>query len=188
VVGLRAEVLANTNKIDESAIDEAHADESLLSSQLPGWSVGQLDYPTFRVGLIAKIMDRLTIRQLLDQDGLTYAEWRVLVRIAAMADGCTAGQVAELAWVDCAEVSRAISSLERKGLLSRRKNSADRRTSLVFLTEAGQAQYRVTLERRSRFHEQLLSGLSQEERATFDDLLGRIGKELMDVLKNGAPE
>ncbi|MEP7351496.1 MAG: MarR family winged helix-turn-helix transcriptional regulator [Sphingorhabdus sp.] len=172
-------------EIGSSSVNDGKADEAPSTSQLPGWTVDQLDYPTFRVGLVAKIMDRLTIRQLLEQDALTYAEWRVLARIAAMPDGGTAGQVAELAWVDCAEVSRAIGALERKGLLARRKNPSDRRTSSVFLTDAGKAQYCETLNRRSSFHEQLLSGLSHEERATLDDLLGRIGTELQDILKNG---
>jgi DNA-binding MarR family transcriptional regulator len=175
----------------ESAIagsDAEDPDAALSASQLPGWSVNRLDYPTFRVGLIAKVMDRLTIRQLLEQDGLTYAEWRVLARIGAMKDGGTAGQVAEMAWVDGAEVSRAISALERRGFLERRTNPSDRRTSILFLTDAGKARYSETLERRGRFHEQLLSSLSQEERQTLDELLGRIGQELLGILKNGLPE
>ena len=88
------------------------------------WSIHRLDFPTFRIGLIAKIMDRMTIRQLLDQDSLSYAEWRVLARLAAMPDGGTVVQIAELAWVDPGEVSRAVSSLERKKLLARRKSPA----------------------------------------------------------------
>lgn len=170
------------------ANDGAVNDAAPGAAQLPGWTIDRLDYPTFRVGLIAKIMDRLTIRQLLEMDGLTYAEWRVLARIAAMKDGGTAAQVVELAWVDNAEVSRAISSLERKGLLERRKNPADRRTSILALTAEGKARYHETLERRSRFHERLLSGLSTEDRATLDDLLGRIGSELRSVLKSGLPD
>lgn len=171
-----------------SADEAADPTMGLSASQLPGWAVDRLDYPTFRVGLVAKVMDRLTIRQLLEQDALTYAEWRVLARIGAMEDGGTAGQVAEMAWVDCAEVSRAIGVLERKGFLERRKNPSDRRTSLLFLTDVGKARYFETLERRSRFHELLLANLSQEERTMLDDLLGRIGQELMGFLKNGLPE
>lgn len=176
---------------DGEAIDEHDSpgnEAAPVEAQLPGWTVDRLDYPTFRVGLIAKIMDRLTIRQLLELDGMTYAEWRVLARIAAMKDGGTAAQVVELAWVDNAEVSRAISALERKGLLERRKNPSDRRTSILALTADGKARYAETLQRRSRFHERLLRGLSTEERATLDDLLGRIGGELRSVLKNGLPD
>jgi DNA-binding MarR family transcriptional regulator len=148
------------------------------SAQLAGWSIEQLDFPTFRIGLIAKIMDRMTIRQLLDRDALSYAEWRVLARLAAMPDGGTVVQIAELAWVDPGEVSRAVSSLERKKLLVRRKSSADGRVSIMSLTNAGREQYRITLSRRVEFHENLLAGLSPEERADLDALLGRIGERL----------
>ena len=171
-----------------TASDDAKQVGSVEESRLPGWTIDRLDYPTFRVGLIAKIMDRLTIRQLLEKDGLTYAEWRVLARIAAMNDGGTAAQVVELAWVDNAEVSRAISSLERKGILEKRKNPSDRRASLLMLTENGKARYDETVQRRMRFHERLLSGLSPEERATLDDLLGRIGSELRDVVEGDLPD
>jgi DNA-binding MarR family transcriptional regulator len=153
-------------------------DLGAASAQLTGWSVERLDFPTFRIGLIAKIMDRMTIRQLLDQDSLSYAEWRVLARLASMADGGTVVQIAELAWVDPGEVSRAVSSLERKELLARRKSPVDGRVSIMSLTMAGRKQYRKTLSRRLKFHENLLAGLSPKERADLDDLLGRIGERL----------
>jgi DNA-binding MarR family transcriptional regulator len=162
--------------------DHASADTSPESgrgpSQLAGWAVEGLDFPTFRIGLLAKIMDRMTIRQLLDQDALSYAEWRVIARLAAMPDGGTVVQIADLAWVDPGEVSRAVGSLERKEMLVRRKSKSDGRVSIVSLTKAGKAQYRKTLSRRTAFHEGLLCGLSREERAQLDRLLGRIGERL----------
>ena len=148
------------------------------SSQLAGWSIERLDFPTFRLGLLAKIMDRMTIRQLLDTDALSYAEWRVLARLASMADEGTVVQIAELAWVDPGEVSRAVGSLERKKLLTRRKSPADGRVSIMSLTKEGKEQYRKTLSRRVDFQDDLLAGLSAQERAVLDDLLGRIGERL----------
>jgi len=96
--------------------------------------------------------------------------------------------VAELAWVDFAEVSRAVRLLERKGYLVRKANPADRRTSIVCLTEAGKGHCRETMVSRSRFHEQLLRGLSSDERVLLDDMLLRIGVKLKDILKNRLPE
>jgi len=158
------------------------------TAPLPGWTVEQLDYPTFRIGLLAKVMDRLTIRHLAELDDLSYAEWRVLARLAAMPDGGTVGQVAELAWVDRAEVSRAAGALERRGLTARRDNPQDRRTPVLFLTENGRMRYRTTIRWRGAFHESLLGDLSAEERALLDKLLGRIGGRLMDLLRSGAAE
>ncbi|MBW8743547.1 MAG: winged helix-turn-helix transcriptional regulator [Sphingomonas sp.] len=165
-----------------TAIPARQGDEIRDASQLPGWTVEQLDYPTFRVGLVAKVMDRLTIRQLAELGDLVYAEWRVLARLAAMPDGGTVRQVAELAWVDRAEVSRAAGALERKGLTTRRDNPQDGRMPILFLTEEGRTRYHAMVRWRSAFHESLLSELSPQDRATLDDLLGRIGGRLMDLL------
>jgi DNA-binding MarR family transcriptional regulator len=174
-----------TAKEQKAALPQSAAGEVRVVPRLPGWTVDQLDYPTFRVTLLAKVIDRLTIRHLAELDDLAYAEWRVLARLAGMADGGTVGQVAELAWVDRAEVSRAAGALERKGLTGRRDNPQDRRSPILFLTEEGQKRYRATVRWRSAFHDSLLGDLSMEDRATLDELLGRIGGRLMDLLKNG---
>lgn len=145
---------------------------------LPGAVLESLDFPTFRIGLIAKIMDRLTIRQLLDQDSMSYAEWRVMMRLSSFEDGGTVSQIADLAWVDPAEVSRAVSTLEKRKLLVRRKSPSDGRVSIMSLTSEGKAQFRETLARRTAFHESLLVNLSTQDRETLDALLARIGTNL----------
>jgi len=152
---------------------------------LPGWAIKGLDYPTFRIGLLAKVMDRLTIRDLMDVDGLTYAEWRVLVRLAAVEDGGTPGRVAELAWADLAEVSRAIGSLERRGLVERYRNPKDGRTSILRLTSSGREQHESTLARRKGFHERLLAALTLDERQQLDSLLSKVGGQLREAIQGG---
>ncbi len=182
-----AETSKSTARIGRQAGRGAPTAGKGAPSQLTGWAVDRLDFPTFRIGLLAKIMDRMTIRQLLDEDSLSYAEWRVLARLASMADGGTVVQIAELAWVDPGEVSRAVSSLERKKLLARRKSPADGRVSIMSLTKAGEAQYWKTLSRRIEFHESLLAGLSRQDRADLDALLGRIGESLAAMGRDPGP-
>ncbi|MEO5598137.1 MAG: MarR family winged helix-turn-helix transcriptional regulator [Novosphingobium sp.] len=157
---------------------------SRTATAIAGWTIDPLDYPTFRLTLIAKIMDRFTIRQLNEQKDLSYAEWRVLVRLATMPVGGTVREIAELAWVDRAEVSRAVQSLESKGLTDRRENPQDRRMPVLHVTKKGMQKYRVILKDRSGFHESLLEDLSPDDRAVLDDLLGRIGASLQRLLKS----
>lgn len=152
--------------------------------ELPGWNVPHLEFSTFRVTLIAKVIDRVTIRRLAERGELTYAEWRVLARLGTMPDGGTVGQVADLAWVDRAEVSRAARSLEERGYTRRRENPNDLRTPILYLTKAGMKLYKATLKERTAFHESLLVDLSAQERVVLDDLLSRIGERLAHLLKN----
>ncbi|HEX7875088.1 MAG TPA: MarR family winged helix-turn-helix transcriptional regulator [Sphingobium sp.] len=148
---------------------------------LSGWKIDQLDFPTFRIGLLAKIMDRLTIRQLGRQTNLSYAQWRVLARLGMMDGGGTVRDIAALAWVDRAEVSRAVGALEALGLVSREDNPVDRRAPILWLTTEGDRVYRDVLRQRKAFHESLLANLSAKERTTLDDLLARIGERLGEI-------
>ena len=154
----------------------ADTDEASKPAEVPnGWVVPDLDYPTFRVTLIAKVMDRLTLRRLTRHAVMTYAEWRVLSRLSTMADGATVGQIADLAWVDRAEVSRAASTLEERGLTTRRPNDGDKRRPILHLTESGWNEYRRLAQDRTAFHEALLTDLEAGERSDRDRLLAKIG-------------
>lgn len=142
-----------------------------------GWTYTGLDFPTFRLALLAKAIDRLTLRMLAEHCDLTFAEWRVLSRLAPI-DGATVRQVAQVAWVDRAEVSRAATALEKRGLLTRRENAADRRAPILFVTPKGHAEYERLLPIRAGFHRGLTEDMTTEDRETLDELLGQIARKL----------
>ena len=152
---------------------------------LPGWVLPSLDFATFRLTLVSKAMDRYSLRQFADH-GFTYAEWRLLSRLASVPAGATVGQVADMAWVDRAEVSRAAATLEKRGLTARRDNPDDRRTPILHITQAGMDVYRPLLAERSAFHETLMAELTGEERAELDRILTKIAHQLGAVMKNGS--
>jgi DNA-binding MarR family transcriptional regulator len=146
-----------------------------------GWIVPDLDYPSFRLALTVKVMDRLTVRQLRNVAELTYPEWRTLSRLC-MSDGLAVRQIAELAWADRAEVSRAAASLEKRGLTGRREDPLDRRTPILFCTAKGRTLYRRTIIARARFHETVLSELSDTEKRQLDKMLKKITGRLFELL------
>lgn len=149
---------------------------------LKGWTNPGLNFPTFRLSLVAKAIDRLTLRMLAEHCDLTIAEWRVLSRLAPI-DGATVRQIAELAWVDRAEVSRAAMSLEARGLTGRRDNPSDGRAPILFCTPAGIAQYEQLLPYRANFHRSLAEDLTQEERDTLDALMIRVARKVDKLSK-----
>ena len=146
--------------------------------RLDGWKMEALDFPSFRMSLLVKVMDRLTIRELAGVTDLPIAEWRVLSRLALYKGGLTVRQIAMKAWVDRAEVSRAASSLEARGFLARRNNPADRRAPILFATAAGRQEYDRLLPIRAEFHRGLTEDMSQAERDAFDTLLGLVARKL----------
>ena len=82
-------------------------------------------------------------------------------------------QLCEALWLDANNCVLLLNELEDMGYIERRRDAADRRRHVVELTETG----RVALEQAERAQEsisdELLSGLSDEERATLDSLLVR---------------
>jgi len=131
--------------------------------------------------LVAKAIDRLTLKMLDDNCELTIAEWRVLSRLAPAEHGATVREISQMAWVDRAEVSRAATSLEAGGYTSRRPNPSDGRSPILFITEAGTALYERLLPIRAEFHRTLASDLTDAERAMLDSLLFRIARKVADL-------
>jgi DNA-binding MarR family transcriptional regulator len=146
--------------------------------KLAGWVLPGMDYPTYRLSLVGKAMNRITVRKLSAANELTYAEWRVLSRLATAAGGATIRQLAETSWADRAEVSRAASQLEERSLVERRDNPEDRRMPILSLTKAGRRKYEALVGERAAFHEALIGDLSDNERATLDRILGKIALRL----------
>lgn len=128
--------------------------------------------------LVAKAIDRLTLKMLSDNCDLTIAEWRVLSRLAPAGNGATVREISQMAWVDRAEVSRAAASLEAAGLTSRRPNPSDGRSPILFITAAGTELYRRLLPIRAEFHRALAADLTDDERQVLDDLLSRIARKV----------
>ena len=153
--------------------------------ELKGWNMAGLDFPLIRLVLIAKAMDRLNQRSLAEQADLTMAEWRVLSRLAP-SDGATVREVAELAWADRAEVSRAATALEQRKLVGRRHNPRDGRAPILFCTEVGQAEYQRVLPLREAHYGSLIALLDEAEQAELDRLLGKVMMRVAAVAEDDA--
>jgi DNA-binding MarR family transcriptional regulator len=82
-------------------------------------------------------------------------------------------QLCESLWLDPNNCVLLLNELEEMGYVERRRDPADRRRHMVDITDEG----RVALERAERAQEEigdeLLSALSDEERATLRSLLSR---------------
>ncbi len=149
-----------------------------VDAPVTGWALPGLDFPTVRLSLLSKLIDRKTLRQLSEKAQFSYPEWRVVARLGRNVGGSTVGQLAEQAWVDRAEVSRAIASLERRELVARLDNPQDRRAPIHCLTKAGLQLYRRVIEIRAAFHSELTSDLTSEECEMLDALLLKLARRL----------
>jgi DNA-binding MarR family transcriptional regulator len=142
----------------------------LIDENSPSWNLGGADYLPYKISLVAKLLDRRTTRMLAEEFGLSVAEWRVLAQLA-MCECSSVRDLAEQAWVDRAEVSRATASLVRRGYVKRYENPDDRRGPLLSCTRSGQALFRKIRPKRAAFHRSLTSKLDRSQIADLEQAL-----------------
>ncbi|MBW8743024.1 MAG: winged helix DNA-binding protein [Sphingomonas sp.] len=133
----------------------------------------------YRILLLGKMIDRVTAQHVRDTAQLSLAEWRVLTHVQ-MIGKCSAAEVASVAYSDRAEVSRAVGSLEKCGLVQREANPRNRKSSLVSLTEAGKAVHAAVRGERGKFYEQWLTDLSDAERVALNASLEKVTRRVVE--------
>jgi DNA-binding MarR family transcriptional regulator len=150
------------------------------------WRLGGRDFMPYRITLLARLLDRWNTRLLQSGSGLSVAEWRVLAQLSN-ASPASVRQLAEQAWVDRAEVSRAAASLEARGYIERKGNPRDRRSPLLYCTERGRALARRVSPQRRAFHKGLTDLLPPEQVQALEAAMVVLAKHCIDGLEAETP-
>lgn len=147
---------------DEVTSDNATSDALILEDFLP-----------YRLSILSHTVST-TIAQVYDKRfGLSIPEWRVIA-ILGRFPGLSAVEVAERTFLDKVAVSRAVTKLIRNGRIDRQFADADRRRSILNLSEEGQRVHDEIAPLALQFELDLLQGLGEEERAALDVIMDRL--------------
>ena len=163
---------------------KANRDVPDLGAATIAWSRGP-SAETFRILLLAKMLDRLNTRILQESADLSLAEWRLLGQLS-MESPASVRQLAEWSWVDRAEVSRAAAALEKRDLVKREENPKDRRSPLFYFTEKGRAVVDRVLPLRREFLTSLTAKLNKAQHEALDEALLIIAQECITRLNEPA--
>ena len=82
---------------------------------------------------------------------LTFAQWRVLVVVGEKPSGATVTEIAARLGAEVSPVSRLVSRLVRRGIVTVVKDEHDRRVTRVTVSEAGREIRDTVIERRREF-------------------------------------
>lgn len=126
-----------------------------------------------RVRFIVRLFER-TDQPVCDKYGLSKLEVDVLAFLKNNPGLDTARDIVELRMLPKANVSMAVESLIQKGLLTRQQDHQDRRRIHLALTLLGDGVLPDIMAARQTYGAALFMGFSEEERATFDAMMGRI--------------
>jgi len=105
--------------------------------------------------------------------GLSIPEWRVIAVLARF-PGLSAVEVADRTMMDKVAVSRAVSKLLKNGRLDREFADADRRRSILNLSEEGRRVHDGVAPLALKFEADLLEGLSDEEITALNSTIERL--------------
>jgi len=112
--------------------------------------------------------------------GISIPEWRIIA-ILGRYPGLSAVEVAERALLDKVAVSRAVTKLIRNGRIDRQFADADRRRSILNLSEEGRKVHDEIAPLALRFERELLHEISEEDYATFNAILDQLRDKASEI-------
>lgn len=132
--------------------------------------------------LMMKLYDGMQ-KGLRDQYGLTGLELQVMNFLHNHPGMDTAAEIAELRGLPKGNVSVAVESLIQKSLLNRKQDEKDRRRIHLSLRPESEPIVAGIEECKELYRKAIFKGISQEELAFYDELSGRIWKNVEEELE-----
>ncbi|MFC3052560.1 MarR family winged helix-turn-helix transcriptional regulator [Kordiimonas pumila] len=128
---------------------------------------------SYRLSIISRLINRRSTRYFNENYGLTLAEWRALAQIAAGKMN-TVKAISEQTFSDKGLISRAITSLEKKGLIEGTPNPKDKRSMEYKLSAVGISIHDEIMPMRMEENALIAEIMTPEELELFKDVLARI--------------
>jgi len=143
------------------------ADSSLRTRTCALWSEHNPALDTSPMEVVAQVkrisaLLELAVEQVYAGATLTVAEAELLVPLRYADEAVTAIRLAELLGMSRAGVSKTLAKLEKRGLISRTPNPADRRSALIAMSDTGIDAIDDLFPRELEAHAKLLAGLGQD--------------------------
>ena len=131
------------------------------------------DFLPYRLAILSHTVSTSIARAYDQRFGLTIPEWRVIA-ILGRFPGLSAVEVAERTMLDKVAVSRAVTKLIKVGRIDREFADADRRRSILHLSEDGRKVHDEVAPLALGIEDDLLHGLTYEQIETLNEVIERL--------------
>lgn len=135
------------------------------------------DFLPYKVAVLSARMNRLLSQAYNEPHGLSIPEWRVLVHVARR-EKMSVRDIHKCVNLEKPAVSRAVAKLETAGILEKTVNELDHRLVEIQLTDRGVGVLDQITPNALSFEDDLLNGLSEEDRNQLDLLMERLHHQL----------
>ena len=127
----------------------------------------------YRLAVLSNTVSTTVARAYDKRFKVSIPEWRVIA-ILGRFPGLSAVEVAERTMLDKVAVSRAVTKLIKKGRVDREFADADKRRSILNLSEEGRKLHDEIAELALNFESDLLEGLGDEELEQLNNIMERL--------------
>jgi DNA-binding MarR family transcriptional regulator len=131
------------------------------------------DFLPYRLAILSHTVSSLIARVYDKRFGLTIPEWRVIA-IVGRFPGLSAVEVAERTMLDKVAVSRAVTKLIKAGRIDREFADADRRRSILTLSEDGRKVHDEIAPLALAMEDDLLHGLDEAQIDSLNTVIDRL--------------
>ncbi len=131
------------------------------------------EFMPYRLARLSSTVSTTIARAYDKEFGLSIPEWRVIAVLGRF-PGLSAVEVADRTLMDKVAVSRAITKLIKTARVDRQFADADRRRSILHLSEEGRKVHDEIAPLALKFEEDLLHGLSEDEIRTLNVVMERL--------------
>ncbi|SCX89585.1 MarR family winged helix-turn-helix transcriptional regulator [Microvirga guangxiensis] len=127
----------------------------------------------YRLNVLASLTSNALAQIYAERFGLSIPAWRVIATLGQY-EYRTARDIASHGVMHKSTVSRAVASLEQRGLIVRKPNQDDRREEWLELTEEGREIYEALAPEALAFEDRFVSVLTEEEQKVLAALIDRL--------------
>lgn len=135
------------------------------------------NYFPYRLALLAEQVSLAVAEVYATRFSLTRQEWRILAALGGRSELPTK-EIGRLTTLDKMNVSRAMQSLEARGIVTRSRDPADGRERIVRITAAGRALYRKIVPLALENETSMLSVLTGDEVRSLDQIMRKLSNAL----------
>ncbi len=131
------------------------------------------EFMPYRLARLSSTVSTTIARAYDKEFGLSIPEWRVIAVLGRF-PGLSAVEVAEQTFLDKVAVSRAVTKLIKNGRIDRQFADADRRRSILNLSEKGREVHDRVAKLALKFEDDLLAGLDDADVDQFNAVMDQL--------------
>jgi DNA-binding MarR family transcriptional regulator len=131
------------------------------------------DFLPYRLSITSHTVSTNIARVYEKRFGVSIPEWRVIA-VLGRYPGLSAVEVADRTLMDKVAVSRAVTKLIKNGRIDREFADADRRRSILNLSEEGKKVHNEIAPLALEFEQQLVQNLSEDDYEKFNSILEQL--------------